>query len=141
MNIFSSRSSFQFKWRIKSYRFARSKTVPHVTLEDDTVALSETESFVGALQGSSVRYEAREDAGISWAAIQTMRLVFFFLMVGINFSSSYPSSSMIWKVLLESLAMARQLRAKIPYGAGNNSKLILNNESIQIDANLKKKKM
>lgn len=31
--------------------------------------------------------------------------------------STNPSSSMIWKVDRESLAMATQLRAKMPYGA------------------------
>lgn len=32
-------------------------------------------------------------------------------------STGHPSSSIIWKVLLESLAIATQLLAKIPYGA------------------------
>jgi hypothetical protein len=36
-------------------------------LEDDTVALGETESLVGALQSSSIGNEAREDGWISWA--------------------------------------------------------------------------
>jgi hypothetical protein len=30
---------------------------------------------------------------------------------------TYPSSSIIWNVLLESFAIATQLRAKMPYGA------------------------
>ena len=32
---------------------------------------------------------------------------------------AYPSSSIIWNVLFESLAIATQLRAKMPYGAEN----------------------
>jgi hypothetical protein len=31
--------------------------------------------------------------------------------------TAYPSSSIIWNVLLESFAIATQLRAKMPYGA------------------------
>lgn len=36
-------------------------------------------------------------------------------MVG---STGHPSSSIIWKVLFESLAIATHERAKMPYGAG-----------------------
>jgi hypothetical protein len=38
-------------------------------------------------------------------------------------SEPYPSSSIIWNVLLESFAIATQLRAKMPYGAENMKKI------------------
>lgn len=45
-------------------RLARAETVAHVALEDDAVALGETEGLVRALQRRALRNEAREDGRI-----------------------------------------------------------------------------
>ena len=51
------------------YRFAGPEAVTDVALEDDSVALGEAEGLVSALQGRSVRHEAREDGRIRWTAL------------------------------------------------------------------------
>lgn len=52
-----------------SYRFTGPETVAHVALEDDAVALGESERLVRALQGGPVGHEAREDGRVSRAAV------------------------------------------------------------------------
>lgn len=49
------------------YRFARPKAVADIALEDDTVALGETESLVGTLQGCSIWHEPGENGRVSRA--------------------------------------------------------------------------
>ena len=48
-------------------RLARSETVAHVALEDDTVALGEPEGLVVALQSCSIRNETWEDGRVHGA--------------------------------------------------------------------------
>ncbi|KAH9395744.1 hypothetical protein TYRP_020481 [Tyrophagus putrescentiae] len=74
------------------HRLALADAVLDVALEDDPVGLGEAEGLVGALQGVAHLVEAGEDGVVHGAAEEEK------------------------KVLRESLAMATQLRAKMPYG-------------------------